>query len=167
MHNFKSLKIAAMILIFSLLETTLFADITFFGAKIELLLMLAIFLGLFYFRKFAKQVYLAAFFCGAAKDILSALPLGVNIIVFISTAFLVGKISRHIFVPNKLFFGGLVFSGILIQGFICAFLSREILPTGFPWIIIKMVLPSAVISTLSSPLAFSFFKLALSENENT
>lgn len=172
MRKFKPLKIAAVILIFSFLEATILADTIILNAKIELLLMLTIFLSLFSFGKFRRQVYLAAFFSGAAKDILSILPLGLNTLSFLLVAFLVEQISRHIFVPNRLFFSGSVFLGVFIQGFVCIFLSGEFEMTSSLGGIMKMLLPSSVLSTLLSPLAFSFFKLTLltsnlSVDENT
>lgn len=161
MRKFKLLKISAVILIFSFLEATILADIIILNAKIELLLMLTIFLSLFSFGKFRRQVYLAAFFSGAVKDILSILPLGVNTLSFLLVAFLIEQISRHIFVPNRLFFSGSVFLGVFIQGVVCIFLLGEFEMTGCLGIIMKMILPSSILSTLLSPLAFSFFKRTL------
>ncbi len=162
MHRFKPLRLSFIILILAFLETSLFANFTFYNLKIELLLMLIVFLSLFSIK---KQIYICAFFCGMLKDIFSILPFGINILIFMLIAFFIQRIPKNFFREEKLTFAALVFVGTFFSGLISLSLTGPYSLNFFKKFI-NVILSTTFISTLVSPLFFSFFKLVLIKNES-
>lgn len=156
MYRFKPLKNFYLILGFAFLETVLLPNLLPGGLRIELLLMLVIFMSLFFTE---KQVLPAAVFCGLIKDMSTAQLFGVYMLLFFGTVFLIQRISRYFFKEIKLFFAFLVFFVSFLFLFAAVFLSRPVNPLDFSFIFTRTVLPTALISALVSPLVLSFLHL--------
>ncbi len=162
MYRFKPLRLSLIILILAFLETSLFANFTFYNLKIELLLMLIVFLSLFSVK---KQIYICAFFCGMLKDIFSILPFGINILIFMLIAFFIQRIPKNFFREERLTFAVLVFMSTFFSGLFSFSLTGPYSLKFFKTLI-NVILATTFISTLVSPLFFSFFKLVLIKNES-
>lgn len=156
MYRFKPLKSFYLVLSFAFLETGLLPNLLPGGLRIELLLILVIFMSLFFAE---KQVLPAAFFCGLIKDMSTTLPFGTYILLFLGTVFLIQKISKYFFRENQLFFALLVFFVNFLFLSAVVFLSRPVNPLIFSVIFTKAVLPTALVSALVSPVVFSFSHL--------
>ncbi|MFH1856893.1 MAG: rod shape-determining protein MreD [Candidatus Omnitrophota bacterium] len=163
MYKFKPLKIAALILILSFIETGFFSEFPFLNVKIEFLLILALFLGFFAGK---RQLYFYAFFCGMIKDMFSIVPFGVNIIAFLAAAFFAKTFSLKFFEVNKLVFAVFVFVSVLLTGCIAFFLSAQTFARDAFESFLRIILINGFVSALISPLLFSFFKLILIGDEN-
>ena len=162
MHRFKPLRLGLIILVFAFLEAGLLANFNLWNLRVELLLMLIVFLGIFSTK---KQIYICAFFCGVLLDVFSILPFGINILIFILIAFFIQKIPKNFFREERLTFAVLVFISTFFSSVISFSLAGPH-SLNFFRTMADVVLPATFISTLVSPLAFSFFKLVLIKNEN-
>jgi len=161
-HKFKPLRLGLIISTFAFLEASLLANFNLWNLRVEPLLMLIVFLGIFSTK---KQIYICAFFCGLLLDVFSILPFGINILIFMLIAFFIQKIPKNFFKEERLTFAVLVFISTFFSGFISFSLAWPY-SLNFFRALVNVVLPATFISTLVSPLVFSFFKLVLIKNEN-
>ena len=87
------------ILALFLIQSTLLNIVKFFNVKPDLLLMCVV-IASFYFDN--KTAIIFSVLAGFFKDIVSLGGIGVNILVFVACAFMVGQILKRIFIDNDL-----------------------------------------------------------------
>lgn len=81
------------------LESTLLQYIRPFGVMLDLSLIVIVVLAMIHGE---KTGYLAALICGALRDLIYSEVIGVNVLIFVTIVWLLGKLGRTYFKDNYL-----------------------------------------------------------------
>jgi rod shape-determining protein MreD len=154
----RAILLAVIVLSALLLQTTVFADVRLWGARPELMYLLAIGFG---FLEGPASGAAAGFAGGMAQDFLLNQPKGITALTLTLLGYAVGMLRQYVVTPSPVFpvflVGGGTFVGVLFYGIVSFLLGQLDTTWGYT---IRVAALSAVYNAILTPLLFPILRRA-------
>jgi rod shape-determining protein MreD len=154
----RAILLAVVVLSALLLQTTVFADIRLWGARPELMYLLAIGFG---FLEGPASGAATGFAGGMAQDFLLNQPKGITALTLTLLGYAVGMLRQYVVTPSPVFpvflVGGGTFVGVLFYGIVSFLLGQLDATWGYT---IRVAALSAAYNAILTPLLFPILRRA-------